>query len=200
VTEALRACARAAPSQCDGAIETLHAPAGDRYGGAIRALEIAKTSSFPLADREIGVLVVLASKPLRWPSQTPPERLYAQARAKDCSDHRGRSTSAGGFEMSAKRLTKAQVITEIAESSELDRKSVGRVFDSLTELIKKELRKPNGEFVIPGLLKLRAIKKPATKDRPGINPFTKQPITIKGKPAQKKVKATALKALKDLIQ
>ncbi len=76
-------------------------------------------------------------------------------------------------EMSAKRLTKAQVIAEIAESSELDKKSVGRVFDGLTELIKKELRKPNGEFVIPGLLKLRAIKKAATKDRPGINPFTK---------------------------
>ena len=102
--------------------------------------------------------------------------------------------------MSAKRLTKAQVIAEIAEYSELDKKSVNRVFDGLTELIKKELRKPNGEFVIPGLLKLRAIKKPATKDRPGINPFTKQPITIKGKPAQKKVRATALKALKDLIQ
>ncbi len=99
--------------------------------------------------------------------------------------------------MSAKRLTKAQVIAEIAEYTELDKKSVGRVFDGLTELIKKELRKPNGEFVIPGLLKLRAIKKPATKDRPGINPFTKQPITIKGKPAQKKVRATALKALKD---
>jgi DNA-binding protein HU-beta len=102
--------------------------------------------------------------------------------------------------MSAKRLTKAQVITEIAEAAELDKKSVSRMFDSLTELIKKELRKPNGEFVIPGLLKLRAIKKPATKDRPGTNPFTKQPITIKGKPAQKKVRATALKALKDLIQ
>jgi DNA-binding protein HU-beta len=102
--------------------------------------------------------------------------------------------------MSAKRLTKAQVIAEIAESAELDKKSVARVFDGLTELIKKELRKPNGEFVIPGLLKLRAIKKPATKDRPGINPFTKQPIVIKGKPAQKKVRATALKALKDLIQ
>jgi len=35
--------------------------------------------------------------------------------------------------------------------------------------------------VIPGLLKLRAVKKPATKDRPGINPFTKQPIIIRGK-------------------
>jgi nucleoid DNA-binding protein len=146
------------------------------------------------------VLVVLASKPLRWPSQPPRERLDAPSRVEDLL-HPSWSIGIGRrIEMSAKRLTKAQVITEIAESSELDRKSVGRVFDSLTELIKKELRKPNGEFVIPGLLKLRAVKKPATKDRPGINPFTKQPITIKGKPAQKKVKATALKALKDLIQ
>ena len=102
--------------------------------------------------------------------------------------------------MSAKRLTKAQVIAELAEICELDKKAVGRVFDELTELIKRELRKPTGEFVIPGLLKLRAIKKPATQDRPGTNPFTKLPITIKGKPAQTKVRATALKALKDLIQ
>ena len=34
--------------------------------------------------------------------------------------------------MSAKRLTKAQVLAEIAEYSELDKKSVGRVFDGLT--------------------------------------------------------------------
>jgi nucleoid DNA-binding protein len=104
-------------------------------------------------------------------------------------------------QMSGKRMTKAQVIAEISEFSELDKKSVSRVFDGLTELIKKQLgsRGP-GEFVIPGLLKLKAVKKPATKDRPGINPFTKQPITIKGKPASKKIRATALKALKDLIQ
>jgi len=94
--------------------------------------------------------------------------------------------------MSGKRMTKAQVITEIAEFSELDKKSVARVFDGLTELIKKQLgsRGP-GEFVIPGLLKLKAVKKPATKDRPGINPFTKQPITIKGKPATKKISPSA---------
>ncbi|MFO0673300.1 MAG: HU family DNA-binding protein [Polyangiaceae bacterium] len=103
--------------------------------------------------------------------------------------------------MSGKRMTKAQVIAEIAEISELDKKSVNRVFESLTELIKKQLssRGP-GEFVIPGLLKLKAVKKPATKDRPGVNPFTKQPIIIKGKPASKKIRATALKSLKDLIQ
>ena len=53
---------------------------------------------------------------------------------------------------------------------------------------------------MPGFAKFVVIKKPATKAQKGINPFTKQPIVIKGKPAQKKVRATALKALKDLIQ
>jgi DNA-binding protein HU-beta len=103
--------------------------------------------------------------------------------------------------MAGKRLTKSQVISELAELTELDKKSINKVFEGLTEIIKKQLgsRGP-GEFVIPGLLKLRAVKKPATKDRPGINPFTKQAITIKGKPASKKIRAAALKALKDLIQ
>lgn len=103
--------------------------------------------------------------------------------------------------MAAKRLTKSQVVAELAELSELDKKSVNRVFECLGEVIKKQLgpRGP-GEFVIPGLLKLKALRKPATKDRPGINPFTKQPMTIKGKPASRKVRATVLKALKDMIQ
>jgi DNA-binding protein HU-beta len=103
--------------------------------------------------------------------------------------------------MAGKRLTKSQVVAELAEQTELDKKSINKLFDGLTDLIKKQLgsRGP-GEFVIPGLLKLKAVKKPATKDRPGINPFTKQPITIKGKPASKKIRASALKALKDLIQ
>src|SRR4051794_8531263 len=103
--------------------------------------------------------------------------------------------------MSGKRLTKAQVISEISEFAELDKKSVNRVFDGLTELITKQLgaRGP-GEFVIPGLLKLKAVKKAATKDRTGINPFTKEPTVFKGKPASKKIRATALKSLKDMIQ
>jgi len=103
--------------------------------------------------------------------------------------------------MAAKRLTKSQVVSELAEITELDKKSINKVFDGLTEIIKKQLgsRGP-GEFVIPGLLKLKAVKKPATKDRPGVNPFTKQPTVFKGKPASKKIRASALKALKDLIQ
>ncbi|HEY2407010.1 MAG TPA: HU family DNA-binding protein [Polyangiaceae bacterium] len=103
--------------------------------------------------------------------------------------------------MAGKRLTKAQVIAELANASDLDKKSVGRVFEGLQDLIRKQLsaRGP-GEFVVPGLVKLRVVKKPATKERAGINPFTKEPITIPAKPASKKVRATALKNLKDLVQ
>jgi nucleoid DNA-binding protein len=157
--------------------------------------EITKPAVFPLRSAKSGCYSFSPSKPPWGAPRCRPEKSSGCVARKFVD--RSRQEEA---EMSAKRLTKAQVIAEIAESAELDKKSVSRVFDGLTELIKKELRKPNGEFVIPGLLKLRAIKKPATKDRPGINPFTKQPIIIKGKPAQKKVRATALKALKDLIQ
>ena len=103
--------------------------------------------------------------------------------------------------MSGKRMTKAQVITEIAEFSELDKKSVNRVFEGLTELIKKQLgaRGP-GEFVIPGLLKLKTVKKKAIPAGERRNPFTGQMQHFPAKPASKKVRATALKALKDLIQ
>lgn len=100
-----------------------------------------------------------------------------------------------------KRLTKAQVVAELAELAETDKKAIVRVLDALQELIKKQLG-PRGpkEFVIPGLLKLKAITKAATKEKQGTNPFTKQPMIYKAKPATKKIKATALKALKDLIQ
>jgi len=104
--------------------------------------------------------------------------------------------------MATKRLTKAQVISEIATDTEMDKKSIAKVFESLSSLVQKELtaRSRSGEFVIPGLVKLRVVKKPATKERQGINPFTKEPITIPAKPASKKVRATALKALKDVVQ
>jgi nucleoid DNA-binding protein len=100
-----------------------------------------------------------------------------------------------------KKLSKAQMVTELAELSELDKKSVVRVFEALASVIKEQLgpRGP-GEVVIPGLIKLRAVKKAATPERQGVSPVDGKPITIKAKPATKKVKATALKALKDLVQ
>ncbi len=101
----------------------------------------------------------------------------------------------------AKRMTKAQIYSELSERTGLTKKDVGLVFDSVRDLIKRELgRRGPGEFVLPDLLKLKCKSVKATKDRDGINPFTGEKTTIKGKPAHKKVRATPLKKLKDLVQ
>ena len=102
--------------------------------------------------------------------------------------------------MPSNKLTKAQVIAAVAESAGLDKKQVNSVLDALQNLLKKELGTGGpGEITIPNLVKLKAKKTAATEDRPGVNPFTKQPTTIKGKPASLKVRATPTKSLKDLL-
>lgn len=101
---------------------------------------------------------------------------------------------------SSNKLTKAQIIAALAESSGLDKKSVSALFDALTELVKKQLGEGGpGEIVIPGLVKLKAKSTPATQDREGMHPITKKAMTIKGKPASRKVRSTPIKALKDLV-
>lgn len=101
-----------------------------------------------------------------------------------------------------KKLTKAQVVTELSEQTELSKKEITGLFTALSELIGKQLtgRGQPGEVVVPGLVKLAVVKKPATKAREGINPFTKEPMTFVAKKASKKIRVTALKALKDLVQ
>ena len=102
--------------------------------------------------------------------------------------------------MAAKRMTKSQIVGEISDKTGLAKKEVSAVFENLRDLVKRELgKKGPGEFVIPDLLKLRIRNIPAKPKREGINPFTKQPQTFPAKPAQRKVRATALKKLKDLI-
>jgi DNA-binding protein HU-beta len=94
--------------------------------------------------------------------------------------------------------TKSEVLTQISKDTGLSRKQVGGVFESMNAVIKKSL-KGNGLFTIPGLLKLKVVKKPATKARDGINPFTGEKMTFKAKPASKKVRALPLKALKAMV-
>lgn len=100
----------------------------------------------------------------------------------------------------AKARTKTEIYRNIADSTELTRKQVAAVFDSMSTMIKKDLssRGP-GSFTIPGLLKVTVVKKPATKEREGVNPFTGEPTIFKAKPARRVVKARALKGLKDMV-
>lgn len=80
----------------------------------------------------------------------------------------------------------------------MTRKQVAGVFDSLNGIIEKSLRR-NGVFTVPGLVKLKVARKPATKARKGVNPFTGAPMMFKAKPASKKVKALPLKNLKSMV-
>ena len=94
--------------------------------------------------------------------------------------------------------TKSEVFAQLSEDAEISRKQVAAVFDSLNGIIKKSL-KGNGIFTLPGLLKMKVVKKPATKAREGINPFTKEKMVFKAKPASKKVRVLPLKSLKALV-
>jgi len=100
----------------------------------------------------------------------------------------------------AKPPTKAQLLSKIADETGLTRKDVDAVFESLNAEIKRNIgRRGPGVFNVPGLLKIKTVKKPATKSRKGINPFTGEEITIKAKPARKAVKVQPLKGLKEMI-
>lgn len=101
----------------------------------------------------------------------------------------------------AKVASKGEVYAQIAEKTNLSKKDVASVFGALSELIQSELKNKKGprQFVIPGLLKLKIVSKPATKEKQGINPFTKAPMTIKAKPARNVIKALPLKTLKDSV-
>lgn len=99
-----------------------------------------------------------------------------------------------------KRLTKSQVIGSLSEKTGLSRKDVGAVFTAMQDMIKKELGKRGpGEFVVPDLLKLKVKSIPAKKKRKGTNPFTGEEQWFAAKPAQRKIRATPLKKLKDLV-
>ncbi|MDE3088900.1 MAG: HU family DNA-binding protein [Chloroflexota bacterium] len=100
----------------------------------------------------------------------------------------------------AERMSKSQFVGAVADKAGVSKKEVSAVFDAMNEIVAKELGKGGpGEVLIPGMLKLNVIVKPAVPERPGINPFTKQPTIFKAKPARSVVKARVLKGLKDAI-
>ncbi len=100
--------------------------------------------------------------------------------------------------MAGKSLTKSEFLVAVAEKSMLTKKQAGTVLDAISAVIAEQL-KAGSDVTLPGLIKLSVSIKPATPEREGINPFTKQPTTIKAKPARKAVKARPVKALKDAV-
>src|SRR6185437_9708179 len=101
----------------------------------------------------------------------------------------------------AKTVSKSEILGSISETVGVPRKQVAAMFEALTGIIKNNVgKKGPGIFVLPGLMKIVVIQKPAVKARKGINPFTKQEQMFKAKPARKVIKVRPLKALKDMVK
>ncbi len=96
-------------------------------------------------------------------------------------------------------LSKSALINAVVqEVGEISRKEVKTILETLADVAYKELKK-TGIFTVPGFAKFRVVKKPATKAREGVNPFTKQPMTFAAKAASKSVRARAIKSIKDAV-
>lgn len=98
-------------------------------------------------------------------------------------------------------FNKSQMMTEIADATELSKRQVASVFEELGNIMQRHFKKgAAGEFTMPGLMKCVAKRKPATKSRRGVNPFTGEMITFKAKPARNIIKVRALKRLKEMVK
>ena len=99
-------------------------------------------------------------------------------------------------------MTKSQLFGEIAESTGLTKKQITSVFEELSVLVERHIKKRAiGQFTLPGLLKVKAVKRPARKAQKGVpNPFRPgELMDVPARPATMKVKVTPLKNLKEMV-
>lgn len=101
------------------------------------------------------------------------------------------------------KMSKSGILNEIAGNTGLARKDVVAVMDELESVIERHVKKRGiGEFTLPGLFKIKTVKKPAQKARKGVpNPFKPgETMDVPAKPASVRVRVTPLKKLKDMAQ
>jgi nucleoid DNA-binding protein len=98
-------------------------------------------------------------------------------------------------------MTKTELLEALSAGSELTKKQVGQVLDVLGEVIETQLgKKGSGMFVLPGLLKITRVSKPARKAGKKPNPFKPgEMMDVKARPAHNVVKVRPLKKLKEMV-
>jgi nucleoid DNA-binding protein len=131
----------------------------------------------------------------------------AKKAAKASKAKAAKSAKAAKVAPKAKRITpaskvrsKGEFFTTIAEQTEMPRKQIASVFDAMGRVLAADLGKGGPGLVnVAGLMKVTVVRKPATKARKGINPFTKQEVMFKAKPARNVIKVRPLKSLKGMV-
>ncbi len=102
--------------------------------------------------------------------------------------------------MPNKRMTKSEFVTTLSEKSGLNLQQASSALSAINAIVTHQLSDQGpGEILIPGLLSLNVIHRPATFQYDGVNPFTQEPMTYKAKPACRVIKVRPLKALKDAV-
>ncbi len=92
------------------------------------------------------------------------------------------------------------MVAIIAQHAGLRRRDVAAIFHTLGSVIKADLSKLGaGVFKLPGMMRIAVTGKPATKARLGLNPFTKEEVMFKSKPARNVVRVRPLRGLKDMV-
>jgi nucleoid DNA-binding protein len=100
-----------------------------------------------------------------------------------------------------KPMNKTEIIAALCEATSLTKQQVTGLFDELAGLIKRNLGEQGpGVFTIPDLLQIKVVRKSAVEEHKGINPFTKEEMIVKAKPATNSVKLVPLKGLKAMVQ
>lgn len=109
-----------------------------------------------------------------------------------------KAPAAAGIRPVKETFTKSGLATHLAERSSVEPKAVKAVLAALeATLLGAVHKKGAGEFTLPGLLKIGVQQVPAKKKRRGKDPFTGVEREFAAKPATVRIKARALKKLKD---
>ena len=100
------------------------------------------------------------------------------------------------------KYSRGEIVAEIADKTDLSRKQVRAVLGEVSDLIERHIKKGGvGEFTLPGLLKIKAVRKPPRKARKGVpNPFRPgELMDVAARPASTGVKVQPLKGLKQFV-
>ncbi|WP_087737712.1 HU family DNA-binding protein [Paraburkholderia piptadeniae] len=96
------------------------------------------------------------------------------------------------------KFTKASLAAHVAQAANVEPKAAKAVLAALEDTMLGSIHKKGaGEFTLSGLLKISVQQVPAKKRRFGKDPFTGEERWFEAKPATVRIKARALKKLKD---
>ncbi|MGD9591586.1 MAG: HU family DNA-binding protein [Candidatus Berkiella sp.] len=139
----------------------------------------------------------VAKKPARKVATKAKRGAVKRATAKRTAKPKAAKKSSGPVSVGRKPFSKSQLVAEIVERTGVARKDVVAMMETIGNIIDAHLQKSGPEvFSWPGMFKIQVVKKPATKARQGVNPFTGETMMFKAKPASRRVKIRPLKQLK----